>query len=395
MPSRRGIRMSMSTTSGCLAATASTASDPVGGLGDHLDVGRTAQDHPQSGAHEGVVVDEDDRGCGSLMPRHGSQARTTNSPRRSVPKVELAAGQDRALGHARSRPMPERGRPAPHRRRPGRGLLTVISRPVVRPARHGRAARAPGACLRALVRHSWMMRKALRDNGIRGGLEIVDRDAGVDGCARGRARRRSGLDGRRGSAAAARSTRTRPGRRRVAQHPQHLAQLGQRQVRVVADDAGRPAMVSSRSGRCGRRAPRSAWPPTRSGGPGRRASRGRCRRARWPGPRRPGWPAHARRSRPAPATRRRGRGGCRCSSRSRREGASSDHADPGSAGRPTGRRRSVEPPRREAGEHRDHCDQRDRPPAAVGREGDQGDERGPGQGREAAQNGRAAATGSG
>ena len=59
MPSVPGMRTSMRTTSGRTRPTCATASSPVAGLtGDH-EVGLGLQDHPEAGADEHLVVDDE------------------------------------------------------------------------------------------------------------------------------------------------------------------------------------------------------------------------------------------------------------------------------------------------------------------------------------------------
>ena len=60
-PSSSGMRMSISTTSGReRARPASTASRAVGGLADDLDVGSASRIMRKPGAHERLVVGEQD-----------------------------------------------------------------------------------------------------------------------------------------------------------------------------------------------------------------------------------------------------------------------------------------------------------------------------------------------
>ena len=59
IPSSRGIRTSISTTSGRERPHSVDRGSTVVGLADHLDVGLGRQDHPQPGPDQRLVVDED------------------------------------------------------------------------------------------------------------------------------------------------------------------------------------------------------------------------------------------------------------------------------------------------------------------------------------------------
>ena len=73
-PLIRGIRTSIRTTSGSSAATMLDGGLTVGCVADHDDVGFGLQDHPQSGAHEVLVVGDDD--ADHWVVPIGSRART-------------------------------------------------------------------------------------------------------------------------------------------------------------------------------------------------------------------------------------------------------------------------------------------------------------------------------
>ena len=67
-PSIRGIRMSISTTSGCSARTWSMRLQAVPGLADDREVLLGLQDHPETGTQQRLVVDQQDAdGHGSLL----------------------------------------------------------------------------------------------------------------------------------------------------------------------------------------------------------------------------------------------------------------------------------------------------------------------------------------
>ena len=82
MPSMTGIRMSMSTTSGCGRCGELDAVAPSPASPDELEVGLGVDQHPDAGAEQRLVVDERDadrRSCGDLRGArgraHGSAAR--------------------------------------------------------------------------------------------------------------------------------------------------------------------------------------------------------------------------------------------------------------------------------------------------------------------------------
>ena len=59
MPSSSGMRMSISTTVGRKRAAFSTASSPLRGLGDDLDVLLAAEQHAEAGPDHGLVVGDE------------------------------------------------------------------------------------------------------------------------------------------------------------------------------------------------------------------------------------------------------------------------------------------------------------------------------------------------
>jgi hypothetical protein len=88
IPSTPGIRTSISTTSGRVPGDYVQRRPAVGRLADHLDVLDLVEDHPESGAHEGLVVDEHDSDHGEVArgtASKGSVARTRKPPAGSGP----------------------------------------------------------------------------------------------------------------------------------------------------------------------------------------------------------------------------------------------------------------------------------------------------------------------
>ena len=78
MPSMTGICTSISTTSGRSARACSSAVGAGGGLADHLEVGLDGEHHPEAGAHEVLVVDDE-----HAQRRVGAQARSASSGTRT------------------------------------------------------------------------------------------------------------------------------------------------------------------------------------------------------------------------------------------------------------------------------------------------------------------------
>ena len=75
IPSRCGMRMSMTATSGLARARGVDRLQPVLGLGDDRHVGLGLDDLAQPAAHERLVVGEQDPDHG-VPPASGSRART-------------------------------------------------------------------------------------------------------------------------------------------------------------------------------------------------------------------------------------------------------------------------------------------------------------------------------
>ena len=73
-PSSSGIRMSISTTSGFDERRLTDRLEAVLGLGDDLDVALGLQDHPEAGAHELLVVGDEDPDHPLIVPTRGRAA---------------------------------------------------------------------------------------------------------------------------------------------------------------------------------------------------------------------------------------------------------------------------------------------------------------------------------
>ena len=122
----------------------------VVGLGDHLEARCAGEHHPQAGAHERVVVDEQD------ADHRGRRARRTNAPSGSTPcSSSPPASVTRSARPIEAGPRPGQRRPRRdgHRREAAdldlQGAVGRVDREC-----HGR----PGACLRALVSPSCTIR---------------------------------------------------------------------------------------------------------------------------------------------------------------------------------------------------------------------------------------------
>ena len=98
--------MSISTTSGRWTIDGGQHLAAVVGLADDLDLIRAGQHHPQPGADQRVVVDQQDA--------DHSVARRTKSPRSFGTVLERPAGQRDALGEPDQARFP---RPGPRRAR--------------------------------------------------------------------------------------------------------------------------------------------------------------------------------------------------------------------------------------------------------------------------------------
>ena len=99
-PVESGIRMSIRTTSGCSSRAASTASRAVGRLADDLDVRLRLEDHPEAGAHQRLVVDDQDADGHRGRSCHAAAAPRPEAAARPRAGVELAAEERDPLAHA-------------------------------------------------------------------------------------------------------------------------------------------------------------------------------------------------------------------------------------------------------------------------------------------------------
>ena len=107
MPSSSGMRMSISTTSGCEPLGLLDRLQAVGGLADHVEVVLGVEDHPEPGAHERLVVGDQHphrahaAASTCRLVRHERQLRTDPEAAAAPPPgLELAAVELHALAHA-------------------------------------------------------------------------------------------------------------------------------------------------------------------------------------------------------------------------------------------------------------------------------------------------------
>src|SRR6478736_4305641 len=126
----------------------------VRGFGDHVDVRGAGEHDPQAGAHERVVVDEQD------ADHRGRLARRTNAPPGSTPCSSVPPASETRSARP-IRPVFVSGSGAAAATATGARLRTSTCRSPSG-ARRVRVTAAPGACLRALVRPSCAMRYAVR-----------------------------------------------------------------------------------------------------------------------------------------------------------------------------------------------------------------------------------------
>ena len=81
MPVDRGMRTSMTTTSGCHLLRPVDRLDPVGGLAHDFDVGLLGEHEVQAAPEQRVVVDDDDADCSRpRSPRGLDQAEVAVAP---------------------------------------------------------------------------------------------------------------------------------------------------------------------------------------------------------------------------------------------------------------------------------------------------------------------------
>ena len=94
------MRMSISTTSGCSAVRGVDGCASVGGLADDLDVGLGVEDDAEAGAHERLVVGDQDADHHGAVSRSGRRARTRVAAARARACLERAAVERDPLAHA-------------------------------------------------------------------------------------------------------------------------------------------------------------------------------------------------------------------------------------------------------------------------------------------------------
>ena len=157
-PSTKGMRMSISTTPGRVARHDLDRLGAVGGVAHHVDVVGQVEQRPEAGAHDGLVVGDDDADAHADPPT-GSTARTRNPPPSAAPcstRPPTAAARSRI---PRS-PKPSELRPSPGASRPWPSSTTSISSAA--PARRSRtSARAAPECRMTFVTASCTMRNAV------------------------------------------------------------------------------------------------------------------------------------------------------------------------------------------------------------------------------------------
>ena len=105
MPSIRGMRTSMSTTSGATRVATGDGLLAVVGLADDLDVGLRVEDHAEAAAHQLLVVDDDDADASCRQRRSRAATRTTNPPWSPATGVERAAQHRDPFAHP-DQPVP-------------------------------------------------------------------------------------------------------------------------------------------------------------------------------------------------------------------------------------------------------------------------------------------------
>ena len=104
------MRMSISTTSGLSWRDMLHRLGPVGRLADHVEVVLGVEDHLEPGAHERLVVGDQDAhhaharapavSAASSSPSSGSRTETSNPPPAPAARVQLPAVHPHALAHA-------------------------------------------------------------------------------------------------------------------------------------------------------------------------------------------------------------------------------------------------------------------------------------------------------
>ena len=146
--------MSISTTSGCSRCAPWTACSPLAASPTTVDVVLDLEHHPEAGAHQRLVVgDQDADAHGAERERRAHD----EAALRPMAGVQVAAVERDALAH------PDQAVAAVARRavarRPGAPSSAISQLELAAAVADGDAACAPGpACLSALVSASWTMR---------------------------------------------------------------------------------------------------------------------------------------------------------------------------------------------------------------------------------------------
>src|SRR4051794_34838424 len=131
----------------------------VGSLAHHLQLLGRRQDHPETGTHQRVVVDQEHPDL-----HHGRSASTTKSPEASGPCTRTPLARVTRSWRPR-RPVPEPGRTGRSWATTAVGFRTLTCRPWSGAPSTRTRARVPPACLLMLVSASWTMRYASRPKG--------------------------------------------------------------------------------------------------------------------------------------------------------------------------------------------------------------------------------------
>src|SRR6187549_3839792 len=131
----------------------------VGSLAHHLHLLRRRKDHPETGTHQRVVVDEKHPDL-----YHGRSASTTKSPEASGPCTRTPLARVTRSCRPR-RPVPEPGRAGRSWAPTAGGFRTHTCRPRFGAPTTRTWARVPRACLLMLVSASCTMRYASRPKG--------------------------------------------------------------------------------------------------------------------------------------------------------------------------------------------------------------------------------------
>src|SRR3954447_22961876 len=132
---------------------------PVRSLAHHLQLLRRRQDHPETGTHQRVVVDQEHPDL-----HHGRSASTTKSPEAFGPCTRTPLARVTRSCRPR-RPVPEPGRTGRSGAPSAGGFRTLTCRPPFGAPATRTWAWVPRACLLMLVSASCTMRYASRPKG--------------------------------------------------------------------------------------------------------------------------------------------------------------------------------------------------------------------------------------